>query len=243
MEKIKMTKGMKKKVVAILTGGMMIVSMCVPTLAADGTTNTITVNVAIKRSALGVADIVPAHDVTLAEGSTALDALKIADGSTTQGQDVTIGGETYHHQGKIYWSSTQYGNYVPYVDDVNHSSTNKYFGVNGTRSFNTIASKQVYTYLENLNKTETNLGLTQNSTWNNTVHYTGLLSELDYNNYSGWMLKIGNGKEAPYYGVDTVLNDGDIVVLDFSMMMGLDVGLNGYMQDSNEKWVYQTAWN
>lgn len=243
MEKTKMTKGMKKKVVAILAGGMMIVSMCVPTLAADGTTNTITVNVAIKRSALGVADIVPAHDVTLAEGATALDALKIADGSTTQGQDVTIGGETYHHQGKIYWSSTQYGNYVPYVDDVNHSSTNKYFGENGTLSSDSIASKIPYAQIQNLNKTEIKLGLAKNSTWNNTVHYTGLLSELDYNNYSGWMLKIGNGNEAPYYGVDTVLNDGDIVVLDFSMMMGLDVGLNGYMKNSEGEWVSQTAWN
>ena len=65
----------------------------------------------------------------------------------------------------------------------------------------------------------------------------------DYNNYSGWMLKIGDGKEAPYNGVDTVLTDKDVVVLDFSMMMGLDVGLNGYMQDSTGQWVFQKAWN
>lgn len=235
---------MKKKVVAILTGGMMIVSMCVPTLAADGTTNTITVNVAIKRSALGVADIVSPHAVTLPEGSTALDALKIADGSTTQGDDVTIGGKTYHHQGKIYWAMSEYGiNYIPFVDDAGHTTTNRYFEENGTDSSDSIASGQAYTYLDKLNETEINLEWDVNDTWNNAIHNANKLSELDYNNYSGWMLKIGDGKEAPYYGVDTVLNNGDIVVLDFSMMMGLDVGLNGYVKSQTGKWVYQTAWN
>lgn len=97
--------------------------------------------------------------------------------------------------------------------------------------------------LDNLNATEKSLKLVTNSTWNNKVNYTNLLSELDYNNYSGWMLKIGDGKEAPYNGVDTVLTDKDVVVLDFSMMMGLDVGLNGYMQDSTGQWVFQKAWN
>lgn len=245
MEKSTMSKGMKKRVVAVLTGGIMIISMCVPAFATEGdtTTKNITVTVAIERSSLGVNPIVAPHTVEVPEGSTALDALKIADGSTTADDDVTIGGKTYHHQGKIYWGTTQYGNYIPYVDDVDHTSKCKYFGNNGTYIYSKISSKKAYNYLTNLNATETDLGLTKNSTWNNTVHFDKLLSEKDYNNYSGWMLKIGNGKEAPFSGVDTVLNNEDVVGLDFSMMMGLDVGLNGYMENSAGEWKFQNAWN
>lgn len=249
MEKSTMNKGMKKRVVAILTGGVMVISMCVPAFATEGDTTTstdmINVTVAIEKSALGVAPIVAPHSVKVPKGSTALDALKIADGTTTQDKDDSkIDGKEYHHQGKIYWAKSQYGiNYIPYVDDTGHSSDHKYFGNNGTASTDSISSKIPYTHLGDLNRTETSLQLATNSTWNNQVHHSDLLSELDYNNYSGWMLKIGDSDEAPYNGVDTVLNDNDVVILDFSMMMGLDIGLNGYMQDSTGNWVFQYAWD
>lgn len=40
MEKSTMSKGMKKRVVAVLTGGIMIISMCVPAFATEGDTTT-----------------------------------------------------------------------------------------------------------------------------------------------------------------------------------------------------------
>ena len=43
----------------------------------------------------------------------------------------------------------------------------------------------------------------KNSTWNNTVHQEGWLSEKDYNNYSGWMCEIN--KSTNNGGVDTVV--------------------------------------
>ena len=50
MEKSTMSKGMKKRVVAVLTGGVMIISMCVPAFATEGdTTKNITVTVAIEK--------------------------------------------------------------------------------------------------------------------------------------------------------------------------------------------------
>ena len=173
MEKSTMSKGMKKRVVAVLTGGIMIISMCVPAFATEGdtTTKNITVTVAIERSSLGVNPIVAPHTVEVPEGSTALDALKIADGSTTADDDVTIGGKTYHHQGKIYWAKSQYGiNYIPYVDDTGHSNNNKYFAEDGTVSFDDIASNLPYMNLDNLNATEKSLKLVTNSTWNNKVN-------------------------------------------------------------------------
>ena len=48
--------------------------------------------------------------------------------------------------------------------------------------------------------------------------------------------------ESPYTGVDTVLKDGDVLVMDYSMMMGLDLGLDSYMENADGEWVQVSGW-
>ena len=114
---------------------------------------------------------------------------------------------------------------------------NKYFKDNGASNSRTRGD---YFKLEKLTDTEKALGLAENSTWNNTVHFENYISEKDYNNYSGWMCIINNA--SPYDGVDSVVSTGDKICMDFSMMMGLDQGQDSYMQNSNGDWVQVKAW-
>ncbi|URW86544.1 hypothetical protein M5E86_02225 [Blautia wexlerae] len=85
--------------------------------------------------------------------------------------------------------------------------------------------------------------VTENSTWNNTVHFANYLSEKDYNDYSGWMCVIDNSTYNN--GVDTVLSDGKdhTLTLDFSMMMGLDLGFDSYVKAADGTWVPVSGWN
>ena len=69
------------------------------------------------------------------------------------------------------------------------------------------------------------------------------LSEKDYNDYSGWMCVIDNSTYNN--GVDTVLSDGKdhTLTLDFSMMMGLDLGFDSYVKAADGTWVPVSGWN
>ena len=95
--------------------------------------------------------------------------------------------------------------------------------------------------VKQLEDTEVNyMKVRKNSTWNNTVHQEGWLSEKDYNNYSGWMCEIN--KSTNNGGVDTVVKNGDTICLDYSMMMGLDLGYDSYVENSDGKWVPVSGW-
>lgn len=242
-------KRLSKKLIALVMAMTMVLAMGVTSFAAENDSDPITVSVAIKRTGVNGTDIKSAQTVTLDSGSTALDALRALypnDTVTSQQEMISINGTptatTCYYQGDLKWYMSPYGNYIPCVKVSGHSSSNKYFGNNGTASYDTIASQNDYFMLENLKYTEVEImGVEEDSTWNNTVHTTNYLSEKDYNDNSGWMLKI-NG-DSPYYGVDTVLQGNETIVLDFSMMMGLDIGLDGYVQKSNGEWTFVEAWN
>lgn len=241
-------KKLSKKLIALVMAMTMVLAMGVTSFSAENDSDPITVSVAIKRTGVNGTDIKSAQTVTLDSGSTALDALRALypnDTVTSQQEMISINGTptatTCYYQGDLKWYMSPYGNYIPCVKVSGHSSSNKYFGNNGSVSNDAIASQSEYFKLDELNSTEEEyMNVDVNSTWNNTVHTTNYLSEKDYNDYSGWMVKI-NG-ESPYYGVDTVLQGNETIVLDFSMMMGLDIGLDGYVQDSSGEWVFVEAW-
>ena len=185
--------------------------------------------------------------VTNTNGSvTALDVLKAVSGSDTETKE-TLNGKTYHYQGVLSWCDSQYGNYIPAVKMENHANSDlgKVFADDGTanKTANSLANgREKYFKLSDLNTTETeSMKVTKNSTWNNTVHKTDWLSEKDYNNYSGWMTIIDGNTDN--LGVDTVLSDTKehTVCLDFSMMMGLDLGFSSYVQQGDQ-WIQVPGW-
>ena len=218
-----MNMKVRKSVIAFLMATTMVGSTAVPAMA-----DTATVTVSIKTTGLTgalqkTADyILPETSITVSKDGdakvTAMDALLQAVGEGTQ-VDVTrnINGtdRTYHRKGSLEWYKSQYGNYISAIKKDGHTNTNKYFK-------------------------DKALGLAENSTWNNTVHFENYISEKDYNNYSGWMCIINNA--SPYDGVDSVVSTGDKICMDFSMMMGLDQGQDSYMQNSNGDWVQVKAW-
>ena len=238
-----MNMKVRKSVIAFLMATTMVGSTAVPAMAKSAT-----VDVYIKTTGLtGKKMTAPEYilsepKVTVSkEGDaevTAMDALLQVAGQGNQ-KDITrnVNGttRTYHQKGLLEWYKSQYGNYISAIKLTGHDNNHKYFGNNGSG-----ISRGDYFKLENLNETEALLELGENSTWNNTVHYDNYLSEKDYNNYSGWMCLI-NG-ESPYTGVDTVLKDKDVIVMDYSMMMGLDLGLNSYMENSAGDWVEVDGW-
>lgn len=242
-----MTMKTRKAMVAFLMATTMVSATAAPALA-----DTATVKVSIKTTGLsgnksGSEDIVSERSVTVTkDGSvTALDALKAVSGATAEGNTETINDVTYHYQGILSWYNTQYGNYIPAVKMTGHENTlvGKVFGDNGTANDDkdSIADDRgEYFKLSKLTTTETtDMGVAAGSTWNNTVHKAGWLSEKDYNNYSGWMCIINNSTYND--GVDTVVNNGDTICLDYSMMMGLDLGFDSYVQKGNE-WIQVKAW-
>ena len=240
-----MNMKVRKSVIAFLMATTMEGSTAVPAMA-----DTATVTVSIKTTGLTgalqkTADyILPETSITVSKDGdakvTAMDALLQAVGEGTQ-VDVTrnINGtdRTYHRKGSLEWYKSQYGNYISAIKKDGHTNTNKYFKDNGASNSRTRGD---YFKLEKLTDTEKALGLAENSTWNNTVHFENYISEKDYNNYSGWMCIINNA--SPYDGVDSVVSTGDKICMDFSMMMGLDQGQDSYMQNSNGDWVQVKAW-
>lgn len=226
-----------RKLVTVMLAFVMLFAMYMPSSAQQ----TITVSVKIRTTVFNGGVLASNNSVTLPAGSTAMDALKAVSGGTTV-SSATIDGVTYYTQGILKWYNTGWGDYICAVQVANHSSTNKYFGNNGAASTWSGSSQNAYTYLSALNATELNpLGYITNETFNNTVHEDGYLSEKDYNRFSGWMTVINGNTNNN--GVDTVLTNGSTVDLNYSMMMGLDLGQASWGQDSDGDWVPCAAWH
>ena len=244
-----MNRKVRKSVIAFLMATTMVGSTAVQAMA-----DTVTAKVSIKTTGLtgkksASPDIVPEKVVTVTNSNgsvTALDVLKAVSGSDTETKE-TLNGKTYHYQGVLSWYDSQYGNYIPAVKMENHANSDlgKVFADDGTanKTANSLANgREKYFKLSDLNTTETeSMKVTKNSTWNNTVHKTDWLSEKDYNNYSGWMTIIDGNTDN--LGVDTVLSDTKehTVCLDFSMMMGLDLGFSSYVQQGDQ-WIQVPGW-
>ncbi len=229
-----------RKLVTIMLAFVILFAMYIPAAADE----TITVSVKIRTTAMNGGVLVSNNNVVLTKtgttNPTAMDALKAVCGGTTVSSN-TINGTTYYTQGILKWYTTTWGDYICAVQVADHSSTNRFFGNNGAASSWNGSSQNAYSYLAYLNGTEYSLGRATNSTFNNTVHESGYLSETDYNNYSGWMTIINGSNNNN--GVSTVLNNGDTIDLNFSMMMGLDLGQNSWMQNSQGTWVQCNKWN
>jgi hypothetical protein len=192
-------------------------------------------------------EVIAEGTVPYTAGMTAFDAIKaiaISSGQT----DITevIDGVTYHNQGLLRWYTTNWGDYISAIKVTGHSSNNKFFGANGSAISSTISNgRGAYFKQSNLNATETALGYSTNATWvdpDDAVNLDGYVSEKDYNRFSGWMLLIDGSTNNN--GIGTVLtSNNSTVVLDFSMMMGLDLGQDSYVQNSGGSWVFVNGWN
>ncbi len=246
-----MNMKVRKSVIAFLMATTMVGSTAVPAMAA-----TANVTVSIKATGLTGDNAKDAENYIVAPKTlnvttktdtvTALDALKAISGASSESDTNTVGTTTYHYQGILCWYNTKYGNYIPAIklDNHNNSDKGKFFADNGTvnETKNSIAGNRGnYLWSKQLKETEVNdMEVSENSTWNNTVHKEGWLSEKDYNNYSGWMCEIN--KSTNNGGVDTVVKNGDTICLDYSMMMGLDLGYDSYVENSEGKWVPVSGW-
>ena len=184
--------------------------------------------------------VIAEGEVAFTSGMTAFDAIKaIAISSTDTDTTDVVDGVTYHNQGLLRWRTTGWGNYISAIKVNGHSSTNKFFGTNGSQ---VSASRGAYFKLNALNDTETEiLDYEQNATWNNLVNKENYVSEKDYNKYSGWMVLINGNTNNN--GIDTELTSSTTsVVLDFSMMMCLDLGQDSYVQNASGDWVFVEGW-
>ena len=246
-----MNMKVRKSVIAFLMATTMVGSTAVPAMAA-------TANVTVSIKATGLTGSNAKNDenyivsprslevTTATDTVTALDALKAISGASSEEPTKTVGTRTYHYQGILCWYDTQYGNYIPAVKLENHNDSDegKFFGDNGTanKDSNSIAGgRGDYLWLNQLSTTEVDyMKVPKNSTWNNTVHQDGWLSEKDYNNYSGWMCEINNSTNNN--GVDSAVKNGETICLDYSMMMGLDLGYDSYVENIEGKWVPVSGW-
>lgn len=176
---------------------------------------------------------------------TAFDAIKaIAISSTDTETTEVIGGLTYHNKGLLRWCDSIYGDYISAIKVNGHSSSNSFFGSNGAGVNTSLsANRGSYFRLSNIQDIEEDFHFAPNATWSNVVHMDNYVSEKDYNNYSGWMLLINGNTNNN--GLGTVLTSNtQTVTLDFSMMMGLDLGQGSYMQDAQSgQWSYVPGWN
>lgn len=246
-----MNMKVRKSVIAFLMATTMVGSTAVPAMAG-------TITVGIQATGLkgekseGIDKIYSGSiDIANTGSVTAMDVLKelVATEEKTKEIPRTLDDGTeriYYQNGLLEWYNGKYGNYISAIklNGHNNSVNGKFFGDNGTKITGTLAGDRgKYFQLSALNKTETSsMKVIKNSTWNNTVHYPNYLSEKDYNNYSGWMCVIDNSTNNN--GVDTVLSDGQnhTLTLDYSMMMGLDLGFASYVEDKDGTWVPVQGW-
>lgn len=251
-----MNMKVRKSVIAFLMATTMVGSTAVPAMAGQITVKIQTTG--LKGVASKDADTIYSGGLEIADTGnvTAMDVLTelVASGNEELKKDDRVIDEeghkrTYYRKGLLEWYKSEYGNYISAIklNGHNNSAVGKFFGDNGTEAANTsvfAANRGKYFKISELNDTEDNyMGVDINSTWNNTVHFANYLSEKDYNNYSGWMCVIDNSTYNN--GVDTVLSDGKdhTLVMDFSMMMGLDLGYNSYVENTDHEWVPVPGWN
>lgn len=255
-----MNMKVRKSVIAFLMATTMVGSTAVPAMAGQ---------ITVKIQATGLQgesseniDTILSDSLDIADtGSvTAMDVLKelAAPGEGKPVEDIRVidkegNKRTYYRKGLLEWYKSEYGNYISAIklDGHNNSLVGKFFGENGAAIDESLTGNKglannrgAYFKLFDLNQTETNdMKVTENSTWNNTVHFANYLSEKDYNDYSGWMCVIDNSTYNN--GVDTVLSDGKdhTLTLDFSMMMGLDLGFDSYVKAADGTWVPVSGWN
>ena len=249
-----MNMKVRKSVIAFLMATTMVGSTAVPAMAGT---------ITVKIQATGLqgensksVDTMLSDSIEIADTGnvTAMDVLKelAAPGEGKPVEDTRVIDEegtkrTYYRKGLLEWYESKYGNYISAIklDGHNNSAVGKFFEDNGTASTSTLAANRgAYFKTSKLNETEKKyMEVKANSTWNNTVHFANYLSEKDYNNYSGWMCVID--KSTYNNGVDTVLSDGKnhSLELDFSMMMGLDLGYSSYVENTDNEWVPVLGWN
>ena len=228
-----------KKVLALLTAAVMTMGMALPALAAD-------VTVAVSTRVLNDKYLVEPVKVTIPDNGTVLDAIKDVKVSGSEKTTETAGTHngnpvTLYETGIFNYRSSEYGPYLYAVDVPGHSSVNRYFDDDGTASDWSNASGEDYTYARAIADLEAKYNL--GNTWNNIVHVDNELTELDYNNNSGWMVltKDADGKYTTNNnGLSTVLKDGDEVLVSFTMFMGLDLGQNSYINNGSA-WVPESA--
>lgn len=215
----------------ILTAAM----LALPGMNTVKAATPVNATVTIKTAVMDGGTLVNAQSVTVNKDNPTLkDAIEAAEVAT--GVDVDI-------------IQTQYGSYIKAVEVDGHSSSNKFFGANGTASSDAIAGGNDYFYNSDI------AGITApafintlygtSHFWTNTVTTTNYLTEKDYNYNSGWMVELNNDNYANY-GIDTALTDNANIELDFTMFGSADLGGTAYVLtptalDANGPWVAVSA--
>lgn len=248
-----MNMKVRKSVIAFLMATTMVGSTAIPAMAGEITVKIQATGLQGKNSTSVDTILSDAIDIADTGSVTAMDVLKelAAPGEGTPDTDVRVIDEkgtkrTYYRKGLLEWYESKYGNYISAIklNGHNNSEVGKFFADNGAASTSALAANRGEYFKHNkLNATEEDyMGVEKDSTWNNTVHFANYLSEKDYNNYSGWMCVIDNSTYND--GVDTVLSDGKdhTLVMDFSMMMGLDLGYSSYVENTDHEWVPVPGW-
>lgn len=205
---------------AILTAAMLALPGMNTVKAATPVNATVTIKTAVMNGSAGT--LVNAQAVAINKDNPTLkDAIEAAEIAT--GVDVDI-------------VQTQYGSYIKAVEVDGHSTTNKYFGNNGTafRS-GTLASRAPYANKANVDAIAAPAFIDAlygtSHFWTNTIATTNYLTEKDYNYNSGWMVELNNDNYANY-GIDTALTDNANIELDFTMFGSADLGGTAYVLDT-----------
>lgn len=198
----------------LLTASMMLL----PGMNVVKADSPVNATVTIKTTVMDGGTLINAQPVTITTANPTLkDAIEAASAAT--GVDVTI-------------ESTGWGYYVSAVEVDGHSSSNKFFGANGTASTDTIASQDAYAFKDDVDGITApafiNTLYGTSNFWTNTVATTNYLTEKDYNYNSGWMVELNNDNYANW-GIDTALTNNDNIELDFTMFGSADLGGTAYV--------------
>lgn len=204
-----------KKVVALLCSLIMIFAFAVPNFAANSST-TKTVYVDVEKNITGQNVIQEPVKVVLDENKTIADATKEAVGAN-----------------RVRIRSTQYGNYIeafkddtlPFIPEENYEFYDELYELTDGIVFRTDIPNQPI------------------------VNEEGWLAEKEYNDISGWMFTVDNtmvDANNVYYTGDTKLSDlpdNAVIRWEYSMAVGCDIGLEGYLPNGTlNEWGYYN-WN
>ncbi len=213
---------MRNKAVMVGSAAILTVAMlALPGMGVVKAATPVHATVTIKTTVMDGGTLVNAQAVTVTDidNPTLKDALDVVNGPNAD---------------KIIMEETGYGYYVSAVKVDGHSSTNKFFDDNGTASDDTIATNDDYEFKDDVDGIDApafidTLYGTSNF-WTNTIATANYLTEKDYNYNSGWMVELNNDNYANW-GLGTTLNEGDNIVLEFTMFGGADLGATAYVLD------------